>query len=306
VSAVGPARAAGADAWDGAYEAACVDRLLAVRDQAGLLPAGALSGLRLADAYRVAAQADARRRAGGDVPQGWKIGFTNRSIWPRYGVHQPIWGRVWRSTLTLLAQTEAEVSLAGLVQPRIEPEIVFGFARSPRADMSASDLLACLDWVAHGVEIVHTHLPGWTFGSAAEPVADFGLHGRLLVGPRLALPRPGRSASAHRPEGSSTTGAGDDDARAWASELSRLELDLLMDDRVVDHGVAGVVLDGPFQALQTWLRAMAVDTPDRSVQAGDVVTTGTLTDAWPVAAGQVWRTQPSDPRFPGLRLRFTA
>ena len=38
----------------------------------------------------------------------------------------------------------------------------------------------------------------------------------------------------------------------------------------------------------------------------DVVTTGTLTDAWPVEPGQVWHTQPGDARLPGLSLRFKA
>ena len=47
------------------------------------------------------AVADALRQlriARGEKPVGYKIGFTNRSIWERYGVHQPIWGPVWDST----------------------------------------------------------------------------------------------------------------------------------------------------------------------------------------------------------------
>jgi 2-oxo-3-hexenedioate decarboxylase len=39
-----------------------------------------------------------------------------------------------------------------------------------------------------------------------------------------------------------------------------------------------------------------------SVGAGDVVTTGTLTDAWPLQAGQVWHTRIVADRLPGLRL----
>lgn len=285
-----------------------VDRLLAVRAEAGLLPPGALSGLGLDEAYRLAAEADALRVAAGDAPRGWKIGFTNRQIWPRYGVHQPIWARVWHSTLTLLEGCEARVSLRGLVQPRIEPEIVFGFARAPEADMDAQALWDCLDWIAHGVEIVHTHLPGWTFKSAAEPVADFGLHGRLIVGPRFALARPGRRLRAGPMDraGDPASGHGTDRADAWVARLAALQLSLHEGGRRVDQGVASVVLDGPFQALQTWLRAMATVTPDRQVRAGDLVTTGTITDAWPVSPAQTWSTQPSDPAFPGLRLSFTA
>ena len=38
------------------------------------------------------------------VMQGWrpagrKIGFTNRTLWERYGVHEPMWGMVYDRTL---------------------------------------------------------------------------------------------------------------------------------------------------------------------------------------------------------------
>ena len=127
------------------------------------------------------------------------------------------------------------MSLTGLVQPRIEPEIVFGFARTPTPGADTSDLAACLAWVAHGVEIVHTHLADWRFSAAAEPVADFGLHGRLLVGPRRPL-----------------TDFADPDA-----ELARLALVLQQGGCEVDRGQGAMVLDGPLQALRHWLAAMA-------------------------------------------------
>ena len=44
----------------------------------------------LADAYRVSARILARRIARGERPVGWKIGFTNRTIWDEYGVHVSI------------------------------------------------------------------------------------------------------------------------------------------------------------------------------------------------------------------------
>ena len=261
-------------------ERALADDLLAARSAARLLSLP--RGLDLAAAYRVSALIDARRIAGGERPVGWKIGFTNRSIWPRYGVHQPIWARVWDSTLSLLDGSEAEVSLAGLVQPRIEPEIVFGFARSPQAGMDDAALQACLGWVAHGVEIVHTHVQGWRFGAAAEPVADFGLHGRLLVGPRRPVA----------------------DWQRLGPELAQLSLSLARGDTEVDRGQGAAVLDGPLSALRQWLDAMARHTPALHVRPGDVVTTGTITDAWPVAPGETWCTRLDDARLPGLTLRF--
>src|SRR5262245_44034075 len=83
-------------------------------------------GLTPADGYAAARALHAERLARGWKPVGRKIGFTNRTIWPRYGVDQPIWGRVYDRTLQLAENNDtAVVPLTGLVQPRIEPEICF-------------------------------------------------------------------------------------------------------------------------------------------------------------------------------------
>ncbi|MFI5185023.1 MAG: hypothetical protein ACHQNV_11525, partial [Vicinamibacteria bacterium] len=43
-------------------------------------------------AYRIAARLHDHRLGRGWKPLGRKIGFTNRTIWARYDVFQPIWG----------------------------------------------------------------------------------------------------------------------------------------------------------------------------------------------------------------------
>src|SRR6185295_10811886 len=50
-------------------------------------------------AYALALQVRALRIARGERPAGYKVGFTNRTIWQRYQVFAPIWGSVWDSTL---------------------------------------------------------------------------------------------------------------------------------------------------------------------------------------------------------------
>ena len=255
--------------------------VLAACDSATLMPrpSEVRPGFTIDEAFAVADDARRRRVARGERVRGWKIGFTNRTIWDRYGVHAPIWGPVWDTTLRLLDGTAATLSLAGLVQPRLEPEIVFGFARSPEPGMDEAALAACLDWVAHGVEVVHTHCEGWRF-TAADTVADGALHGRLLVGPRVAV-------------------------AAWprlGAELAATTMTLACDGNVVDRGVGANVLDGPLAALRLWVDAMATRTPAWRIEPGHVVTTGTLTDAWPLAAGQRWTTTPGDIRLAGLTL----
>ena len=48
----------------------------------------------------------------------------------------------------------------------------------------------------------------------------------------------------------------------------------------------------------------ALDCP--GLTFGSVVTTGTITDAWPVAAGEVWSSDYGALGLDGLTLRFTA
>jgi 2-oxo-3-hexenedioate decarboxylase len=256
-----------------AYDSASLAPLVTARDNA----------FSMADAFAVADQARALRLARGERPLGYKIGFTNRSIWPLYGVHEPIWGPVWSTTTRQLDGAVAEVSLAGLSQPRLEPEVVFGFAATPRAGMSEAELTGSLAWVAHGFEIVHTHYEGWRF-KAPDTVADFALHGRLFIGPQVPVSRFDK----------------------LGPELAALQVDLLRGGEAVDRGTATVVLDGPLNALRLWVDAMAAQPVAWTILPGDVVTTGTITDAWPLLPGQRWQTRLSDARLSGLTLNTTA
>src|SRR5213075_2170329 len=88
-------------------------------------------GLTAEAGYQAAQALHEHRVARGWRPVGRKIGFTNRTIWPRYGVYEPIWGTVYDQTMVHAADHRARVPLAGLVSPRIEPEICFRLSAAP-------------------------------------------------------------------------------------------------------------------------------------------------------------------------------
>src|SRR5690606_5781611 len=106
---------------------------------------------------------NALRLARGEQPMGFKIGFTNRSLWPLYNVFQPIWAPVWDRTVY---QSDAGPSvqiadidmnaigkpLTSFMLPRLEPEIVLGLRRAPTSS-SLEDVADSVEWVAHGFEI---------------------------------------------------------------------------------------------------------------------------------------------------------
>ena len=186
-------------------------------------PASAEAGFYLPAAYQCALALRQLRVARGEQPRGYKIGFTNRNIWPRYGVYAPIWGTVYDSTLTF-CDGKGVVSLAHTCQPRIEPELVFGMKATPAADASLEQLFAA-------------------------------------------------------------------------------QVSLLKAGQVVDQGCGANVLDGPLHALQHFLLALRTCPGAPDLRPGDVITTGTWTDAWPVQGGQRWSAAFSGPLSP-LEVEF--
>ena len=241
-----------------------------------------IDGFRLADAYRVGADVRARRVARGERPVGRKIGFTNRTIWAEYDVWAPVWGTMYDSTVQRLAGADNRFSLDRMIDPRIEPEIVFGLAHAPEAGMDEAALLGCVDWVAHGYEIVQSIYPDWKF-TAADTVAAFTLHGALLVGQPRSV--------------------GDDPA-GWRAALSSFEITLSCDGAEADRGQAANVLGGPLSALRHLVELLAQDSAQPPLAAGEIVTTGTLTRALPIKPGQRWQTRLQGLPLPGLDVHF--
>lgn len=232
-------------------------------------------------AYAISNEILAARIARGENPAGWKIGFTNQTIWDEYDVHAPIWGPVYDGTLHGCdPQKETpELDAGTFIEPRIEPEIVFRIARTPRAGMDEKQLLGCINAVAHGFEVVQSIYPGWRF-SAADTVAAAALHGALVHGPLTPI----------------------DDG--WIERLRDFSIVLSRDGNEVDRGNAQNVLGGPLSALRHFVDGLAETPLRRGIEPGDLITTGTVTRAFPVLPGETWTTRLTGLPLPGMRLRF--
>lgn len=238
-------------------------------------------------AYRISDAIMAARIARGERPVGWKIGFTNRNIWDEYGVHAPIWGPVYDTTLHRSDQAGQVVHLdaAAFIEPLVEPEIVFRFARSPHPGMDESDLLGCIDAVAHGFEIVQSIYPSWRF-APADTAAAFAMHGALVCG--------------------SLTLISEADPDILIKALAGVTIQLLCDGEEVDCGTGANVLDNPLTALKHFVAGLATSPISRTIEAGDLVSTGTITRAFPVRNGETWETRIRGLALPGLNIAFAA
>ena len=270
---------------DHAYILAVADRLVAAYDGASTLSPITQSdpAFDVATAYAVLHEIHTRRVASGWHPVGRKIGFTNRTIWSRYGVDRPMWAHVYAHTVHRAEDGRATLSLSGLVQPRLEPEIVFGLRGPVPLTGDAREILDAVEWIASGFEIVQSHFPDWKF-QAADCTAAFGLHGALIVGPASPL---------------------NDSARdRLAAALSTFEVTLYRGGELVDRGYGHHVLESPAFALQHLARVLASQPQTTPLGAGELITTGTLTDAWPLVAGTRWRSDYSTLAIAGIELEI--
>ena len=235
----------------------------------------------MAQAYAVALAVHRARLAQDERPVGRKIGFTNRTIWAEYGVFEPVWGHVYDTTLFQPPGRRTELAIGHLVEPRIEPEIVLHFKTAPPATRNEDALLDCIDWIAHGFEIVQSPFPGWKF-KVEDTVAAGGLHGALVVGERVPV-----------------SGIAD-----CARKLREFRITLARNGAVQAEGGGANVLDSPLLAFAHLAEVLKRLPQFAPVGAGEVVTTGTLTAALPASAGETWSTRLAGIELPGLEVTF--
>lgn len=237
-------------------------------------------GFDVTQAYAVAAAARRLRMARGETPAGRKIGFTNRGIWDEFNVDAPIWGYMYARGVATLDQP---LSVAPFCEPLIEPELALKLAKAPAPGMIERELLDCIEWIAHGFEIVQSVFPGWKF-KVADTIANFGMHGAFRFGPPLPLTAENRDA--------------------LFESLASFTVTLLRDGAVIDQGRGSNVLDGPLSALRHLVEVLAKDPDNPPLAAGEIVTTGTLTRAFPVRDGEAWSTGMAGISLEGIRFRF--
>jgi 2-keto-4-pentenoate hydratase len=243
--------------------------------------------LSIADGYDVAKCILETRIAQGEVMVGRKIGFTNRKIWSHYGmsqpIHMPIWTPIFDTTVRYIEDSHGLQGLAGAVQPRLGPELVFRLARTPEPGMTVEEMAECIEWMAHAFEIVTCPFPDWKF-EEADAIAAFGMHGALLIGEPKSL----SAASRHNlPE-----------------VLANASVSFSCGDELRSAGFGSDVWGSPVHAL--WqLHQMLNEQPQFTpLAAGEIITTGSWADVLPIAAGETWHSAFSGLSLPGLSISF--
>lgn len=208
------------------------------------------------------------------VAVGRKVGFTNKTIWGKYNVNRPNWGYMWQNTVHHDPEGLFNIDLDLVdksIRSKIEPEIVFGLLATPSSSMDDKELLHCIDWAAHGFEIVHSPFPYWNF-TLADTTAVQALHKRLFVG----------SVTSNR------DWRGQEDK--LITDLQNFTIDLYRSDEMVAKGQGNNVLGSPLNALRHLCEVLENQDLHPPLHPGEIVSTGTLTDAIDLDCSGNWHS----------------
>ena len=215
--------------------------------------------LPLQEAYDVAKIV--RQKLGTTELIGRKIGFTNRNIWNIYNVDQPIWGPITTNSISFFESNFLKIDVSKFCEPRIEPEIVVCLKQTPKDGSEKTEIY--LDWIAPGFEIVDSIYPNWKF-SLTDAIVSGGLHGCLAVGKKFKV------------------------NDRIERDLINVGVSLYRGGKLEEEGTGANVLDGPVSAIRYLHSGLSKIKNQDFLSAGDIITTGTMTDAKPIYPNEKW------------------
>jgi 2-oxo-3-hexenedioate decarboxylase len=253
---------------DVAAEAARLYNAYAAR-QSVATPSSQDSAFDLASAYAVEAELARLRRIDGHYAVGRKVGYANKAMWRALKLDTLAWAHMYDDTVHHAHGGATTFSLERMYSPKIEPEIVFKL-KAPLGAEAADPAIALegVEWIALGFEIIDCVFPGWTF-QPADFVAAYGLHAALIVG----KPQPIEPTM----------------IPVLLEDLSRFSVRLTKNGELVEEGSGKNVLRSPARSLGELAAAISRRAGAEPLAAGELVSSGTLTNSTPIAPGQVWQ-----------------
>ncbi len=248
-------------------------------------PPSARDGLDLPTAYAVEGELVRMRRSDGHQTVGIKVGYANKAIWRVLKLDTVGWAHMYDDTVRYADASRpngATLSVAHMISPKIEPEIVFKMKATLDAGITeAAAALEAVEWLALGFEIIDCPYADWKF-QPADFVAAYGLHAALIVGE----PRPITSTNISE----------------LAEQLPKFKVRLLKDGQLVGEGSGRNSLRSPALCLAELASAMAAQAGAEPLAAGDLVSSGTLTDSTSIQPGATWTASVEGLDLPDLTL----
>jgi 2-oxopent-4-enoate hydratase len=206
------------------------------------------------EAYQIQLAGMQLRQADGQTLVGKKIGLTSKAMQAALNVFEPDYGYITDQMMVLEGDT---LSLGELIAPKVEAEVAFILKEDlPGPGITVSRVLQATAGIMPALEIIDTRIKDWKI-KIQDTIADGASIGKIIVSGRL-IP-------------------------VDEFDMRLMGLVLEKNGEVIATAAGAAVLGHPANAV-AWL-ANKLSAYGISIKAGDIVMSGSLTAACPVAAG---------------------
>lgn len=206
------------------------------------------------DAYEIQLKNVARALEDGEVISGKKIGLTSKPMQELFGIDEPDYGHLYKST---------EVPNGGVVlsetlnKPKVEGEIAFILNTDLMGPgVTTEDVYKATEYVCPAIEIVDTRYKDWRI-KLVDTIADNGSSVLYIMG--------------------------DNKFKIDEVSLTEIKMTLLKDGILINEGTGADVLGNPAVAV-AWL-ANKLHEFGVKLNKGDVILSGAITAAIEAAKG---------------------
>ncbi len=247
------------------------------------VPPSARPGFDLDAAYAVESVLKHSREASGHRSVGRKVGYANKAMWRVLKLETLVWAHMYDDTVHYGENNATAVAIPNARSLKIEPEIVFCLKQPITAGLDAAAALASIEWLALGFEIIDCPYPEWKF-QPSDFVASFGLHAALVVGDKMFV----------TPES----------IPKLVDELPRFTVRMSRNGEFVEEGSGKNSLRSPALCLAELGAAIARRFPNEPLNAGELVSSGTLTPGHETTSGDRWTAEVAGLALPSLTLHL--
>jgi 2-keto-4-pentenoate hydratase len=258
--------------------------ILQARASGRTLPAiSSRTELKLELAYEIAKNIDEIRKGLGEHAIGRSLSLSRNTPHGDNALATLRWTTLFDATVRYLPSNVCLQSLEGAMRPMISAVVIFKLATTPDAEASLEQLLDCVEWLAHGIEIMSCPYPGGEI-SEADEIAALGLHGTLLIAQAHPLSQASRAQ--------------------LGQVLANACISLSCDGSLIAAGYGSKVLDSPVHALGYLHQQLKRQTQFPPLQAGEIISTGSWVVPMSVQAGQTWSSAFSGLDLAGISISF--
>lgn len=239
-------------------------KAILIKAEKDRVPVGPVSdlvegGLTLDQAHTICEENIQARLDAGEQLRGYKVGFTNIPVRDQMGLPDSTYGYILD---TMVLESGGEFRMSELIAPKIECEICFKL-KSPLSGkgLTTENVLAATEAVRASFEICDARIKDWKC-PYPDFFADNGFSARIILGGKGWVP-------------------------VGQVDLLNEEVVLTRDGVELARGFGRAAMGHPANAV-AWLAGKLADR-GRSLRAGDLIMTGTLTPILLIEAPAVYR-----------------